>query len=250
MAAFNWTQLIPSVGHTYEHVATLGIASVGAISLGLVARAALGKGEASIVPASRFSVRGIFEVLTEGIGNLTEMVIGHHGRPYTPMFASIFFFVLFNNYLGMIPGMTPATENINTTVGFGIFIFLFYNVMGIRDVGFFNYMKHFLGPFASMKPEGTGAKIINFVFGIVILGSFMFLVEMISHLVRPMSLGLRLANVMMGDHTVLGVFVDLAPYFVPMPFYIIGLFVCFVQAFVFTLLSMVYVSLATAHEEH
>ncbi len=122
--------------------------------------------------------------------------------------------------------------------------------MGIKEVGFFNYMKHFLGPFASMHPEGTAAKILNFVFGVLILGSFMFLIEMISHMVRPMSLGLRLANVMMGDHIVVGVFIDLFWPFIPMPFYVIGLFVCFVQAFVFTLLSMVYVALATAHEEH
>lgn len=250
MAAFNWTQLIPAVGHSYEHIATLGIASVGAIGLGFAAKSALGKGDVAVLPAPKFSLRGVFEMLTEMISGLTEMVIGHHGRAYVPIFASIFFFVLLNNLIGVLPGMTPATENINTTFGFGMFIFLFYNTMGIKEVGFLNYMKHFLGPFASMSPDGAVAKILNFVLGVVVLGSFMFLVEMISHMVRPMSLGLRLANVMMGDHVVLGVFLDLAPFFIPIPFYIIGLFVCFVQAFVFTLLSMVYVSLATAHEEH
>ncbi len=119
MAAFNWTQLIPGVGHTYEHVATLGLASVAAIGLGVAAKAALGKDEDAVVPVSKFSVRGVFEVLTEGMASLTEMVIGHHGRKYTAIFASIFFFVLLNNLIGVIPGMTPATENINTTFGFG-----------------------------------------------------------------------------------------------------------------------------------
>lgn len=251
MAAFNWTQMIPGVAENHiEHVATLGVASVAAIGIGFAARAAIGSGENAIIPASKFSLRGIFEVLTEMISALTEMVIGHHGRKFTAMFSSIFFFVLLNNLIGVIPGMTPATENINTTVGFGLFIFIFYNTMGIKEVGFFNYMKHFLGPFASMHPESTSAKILNFVFGVVILGSFMFFIEMISHAVRPMSLGLRLANVMMGDHIVVGVFLELFWALVPVPFYVIGLFVCFVQAFVFTLLSMVYVALATAHEEH
>ena len=73
-------------------------------------------------------------------------------------------------------------------------------------------------------------------------------IELISHLVRPMSLGLRLFGNMTGDHKVLSIFLDLTPYFVPMIFYGLGLFVCFVQAFVFTLLSMVYISLATAHD--
>jgi F-type H+-transporting ATPase subunit a len=226
---FNWTQLIPGVGHEYAHVATLGVATVAAMGIGVAAKAALGKGEVAILPADKFSLRGVMETLTETISGLADMVIGSHGKHYVPFFTSVFFFVVFNNLIGMIPGMTPATENINTTFGFGILMFLFYNFEGVRENGILAYLKHFMGP-------------------VIFLAPLMFVIELVSHMVRPFSLGLRLANVMMGDHTVLSVFLDLAPIGVPIPFYMMGLFVCFVQAFVFTLLSMVYVAFAIAHD--
>lgn len=226
---FNWTQLIPSVGLEYYHVATLGIVTVATIFIGLAARAALGKGETAVLPADKFSLRGIMEMLTEMMSGLADMVIGEHGKHYVPFFTSVFFFIVFNNLVGMIPGMTPATENINTTFGFGILMFLFYNFQGVKENGPIAYLKHFMGP-------------------VIFLAPLMFVIEIVSHLVRPFSLGLRLANVMMGDHTVLSVFLDLVPIGVPIPFYVMGLFVCFVQAFVFTLLSMVYVAFAIAHD--
>ncbi len=230
--SFNWTELIPVVQENHAaHIATLGIASVTSVGLGLAARSALGKGDQAVVPTQKFSIRGIFEVLTEMIGGLAEMVIGHQGKHFIPLFASVFFFVLLNNFIGMIPGMTPATENINTTFGFGLFMFLAYNFFGIKEQGIVHYLKHFMGP-------------------VLFLAPLMFVIELVSHIVRPFSLGLRLANVMMGDHTVLSVFLDLVPIGVPIPFYMMGMFVCFVQAFVFTLLSMVYVAFAIAHEEH
>jgi F-type H+-transporting ATPase subunit a len=85
------------------------------------------------------------------------------------------------------------------------------------------------------------------------LAPLMLILELISHSVRPISLGLRLKGNMQGDHMVLSIFSDLIPYIVPIPFYVIGIFVCFMQAFVFTLLTMEYIGLATEthdHEEH
>lgn len=227
--AFNWTELIPGVGQQYEHVATLGFVTAATLVIGVAARKALGSGEEAVLPAGKFSLKGIFELFTEGISDLCTMVIGEHGRDYAPLFTSVFFFILLNNLTGMIPGMTPATENINTTFGFGAMMFLIYNFQGIRENGIFAYLKHFMGP-------------------VIFLAPLMFVIELVSHFVRPFSLGLRLANVMMGDHTVLSVFLDLVPIGIPIPFYIMGLFICFVQALVFTLLSMVYVAFAIAHD--
>lgn len=226
--SFTLTSLIPGVGHEYAHVATAAIVTGGLITAGVAARASLGNGETAVIPASKFSIRGFFEVITEFIQGLVDMVIGEHGRPFIPLFASVFTFVLVNNLVGVVPGMVPATENLNTTLGMGIFIFLFYNFHGIKENGI-GYLKHFLGP-------------------VLWLGPFMAIIELISHLVRPVSLGLRLANVMKGDHTVVGIFLDLVPILLPIPFYLLGIFVCFVQAFVFTLLSMVYVAMAVAHD--
>lgn len=229
--AFNWTQLIPQVAHDHDNVAvaTFALTSIALVGVGLAARASLGKGEAAIVPAGSFSLRGLVELITEFIASLVDTVIGHHGRHFTPMFAAVFFFVFCNNLIGIIPGMTPATENINTTFGMGLFMFLAYNTLGIKENGIVGYLKHFMGP-------------------VIFLAPLMFVIELVSHMVRPFSLGLRLANVMMGDHTVVSVFLDLIPIGAPLPFYVMGLFVAFVQAFVFTLLSMVYVAFATAHD--
>ncbi|AZZ35259.1 ATP synthase F0 subunit A [Bdellovibrio sp. qaytius] len=225
---FNWTQLIPGVGHHYAHVATLILATVLTILLGLVARVSLGTGEAAVIPTDKFSVRGVFEFLTEYLYNLASQVIGVHGRDFAPYFAAIFTFILINNFLGLIPGMTPATDNFNTTFAFGVFSFLAYNVVGIKNGGL-GYLKHFLGPVMALAP-------------------LMLIIELISHFIRPLTLGLRLANVMTGDHAVLTVFLNLFPIGPAIPFYLMGMLVCVIQAFVFTLLSMVYVALATAHD--
>ena len=223
---FNWTQLIPGVGHHYTHVATLIIVSLIVMLVGLRARATLGQGESSVVPIGTVSARGFFEFFTEYIGGLSEQVIGHHGRAFGPYFASIFTYILINNLVGLIPGMTPATENFNTTFAFGVFSFLAYNFIGIKEGGL-GYLKHFLGPVLWLAP-------------------LMLIIEIISHIIRPLTLGLRLANVMTGDHTVLSVFLGLFPIGPAIPFYAMGLLVSTIQAFVFTLLSMVYVALATA----
>lgn len=226
--SFSLTSLIPGVGHEFAHVATASIATAGLVGAALVARSQLGTGEVAIVPASKFSIRGIFELITEFIQGLVDMVIGEHGRQFIPLFASIFTFVLINNLIGVLPGMTPATQNMNTTLAIGVFVFLFYNYQGLKENGV-HYLKHFLGPVLWLAP-------------------LMVVIELISHFVRPLSLGLRLANVMSGDHTVVGIFLDLVPLLLPIPFYMMGIFICFVQAFVLTLLSMVYVAMATAHD--
>ena len=225
---FTWSQLIPGVGHHYSHVATLALASIILILVGIRARVALGSGNAAVVPASSFSVRGIFELLTEGIGKLADQVIGHHGRAFAPYFTAIFLYILFNNLLGLIPGMVPATENFNTTFALGVFSFIAYNVIGIKNGGL-GYLKHFLGPVWWLAP-------------------LMLAIELLSHILRPLTLGLRLANVMTGDHAVLAVFLGLFPVGPAIPFYLMGMLVCTIQAFVFTLLSMVYIALATASD--
>lgn len=226
--SFNWTQLIPGVGHENAHVATLALTSVACVGVGLYAKSQLGSGAKATVPSGKFSVRALFEMNAEFMSGLCDSVIGKTGRTYAPFFSALFFFILVNNLVGIIPGMTPATENLNTTIAFGIFSFLTYNFLGLKENGW-SYLAHFAGP-------------------VIWLAPLMVVIELVSHFIRPITLGLRLANVMTGDHTVLSVFLDLVPFGVPIPFYVMGLLVCFIQAFVFTLLSMVYVALATAHD--
>lgn len=237
-AHFNWTQIIPGVDHSNTHVATAAVVTLGLVMVSVAGRVALGKGEAAIVPAGKFSLKGIFEMLTEFIVGTTEMVLGKGHQAYVPLFASIFTFIFVNNLVGLLPGMTPATDNFNTTFAVGIFSFMVYNIVGISKKGF-KYYEDF-----------TGHLPLSFF----LLWPLMIVIEILSHVFRPVSLGLRLAGNMTGDHAVLGVFLDLLPppfvYFVPIVFYALGLLVCFLQAFVFTLLSMTYVMMAQPHDDH
>lgn len=228
MSAFNWVQQIEGVTHDNVHVATAIISVSLMFVLAALGRLALGKGRESVIPASRFSLKGIFEQLTEFNASLADTVIGHDGRRFVPMFTTIFFFIFINNIFGLFPGMAPATENINTGMAVGLFVFITYNAFGFYVHGL-GYFKHFMGPIWWLAPA-------------------IFAVELFSHIVRPVTLGLRLKANMVADHMVLGVFTELVPYIVPVPFYLMGLFVAGMQAFVFTILSMIYVSMAMSHD--
>lgn len=231
-AHFNWLQLVPGIEHETVHVAT-GVAVGALLILGAVAgRLALGSGEAAVAPASKFSLKGIIELVLEFNVGLCDMVIGEEGRRFVPMFSAIFLFVWVHNLVGVLPGMSPSTDNINTTLALGIFSFVAYNYYGVKEHGL-PYFKHFLGP-------------------LLLLAPLMVIIEVISHLVRPLTLGLRLYGNIMADHTVVSVFIEMFDklWFIPVPaiFYGMGIFVASMQAFVFTMLSMIYVSMAIAHD--
>jgi F-type H+-transporting ATPase subunit a len=185
--------------------------------------------DGGVVPDSKLSYLNFFEIVAERMYGLTESVIGHHDAAvHFPFIGSVFLFIFVQNVLGLIPGFIPPTDNLNTTLALGLFVFVYYNYYGFKTNGI-GYLKHFLGPVLPLAP-------------------LMLIIELISHLARPLSLGLRLRGNMTGDHMVLGVFSELVPYLVPIIFMALGLFVCFVQAFVFSLLTMVYISLASSHD--
>ena len=228
MSHFNWLQYWFSLPNNQISVAT-AILVTGLIVIScVVARLALGSGETAVAPAGQFSIKGFFEVLVEGLAGLAKTVLGKDGRIYLPVFGAIFFYILSNNVFGLLPGMAAASANINLGLAVGLFSFVLYNFLGLRAHGF-HYLAHFSGPKWWLAP-------------------FMLPIEIVSHCIRPLSLSLRLSLNMMGDHTVLAIFTDLTKVVVPMIFYGLGAFVSIVQAFVFTLLSMIYVMMATAHD--
>ncbi len=227
-----WLGMIPVLRDYPNHVmmsvliGVVLILSMGIARLQLSKKIRSGNG---LIPDPKLSYRNFFEIFAESLYKMTEMVIGHHDAPlYFPIIGTLFTFVFVSNLAGLIPGFQPATDNMNTTFALGIFVFLYYNWVGLRANGL-SYLKHFMGP-------------------VLLLAPLMFVIELVSHLFRPFSLGLRLRGNIMGDHIVMGVFSDLVPYFVPVAFYALGLFVCFVQAFVFSLMTMVYISMSTSHD--
>ncbi|TDJ00202.1 MAG: ATP synthase F0 subunit A [Candidatus Dadabacteria bacterium] len=187
--------------------------------------------EGSVLPDEKFSLTTIFEILTiDFLFDLFTNVLGssEQAKKYFPLLGASFFFIMFANLLGSIPGFLPPTGNFNTTVACALVIFVMYNYYGFKENGL-SYIKHFAGP-------------------VIFLAPLMFVIELISHFVRPLSLSLRLFMNITGDHLVLGVFTNLIHYIIPAIFVGLGLFVALLQAFIFTVLSAIYISLATSHE--
>jgi len=231
--AFNWISIIPGIGHLPNHVVMTVIIALVLVVTTFVARVQLSKAmsttDGGVIPEARLSYRNFFEIIAENLYKLTEMVIGHHDAPrFFPIIGTLFVFIFTSNLLGLIPGLLPPTDNLNTTLALGGFVFLYYNFIGIKTHGW-RYIKQFMGPVWWLAP-------------------FMFLIELVSHLVRPFSLALRLRGNIAGDHMVLSIFNSLSPYVIPTIFYGLGAFVSFIQAFVFCLLTMVYISLSTSHD--
>lgn len=217
--------------HVPETILTFILIATVLIAIGLFYRYKT-KSVDIIVPDKGISYRNLVEAFGEFIYNLARSIMGEHqAKKFFPVICLLFIFIFLSNVIGLIPGFLPPTANINTTLALGMFVFIYYNIMGVKELGLVAHVKHFMGP-------------------VWYLAFLIFPIELISHSVRPISLALRLKGNMEGDHMVLAIFSDLVPYGIPIVFLVLGLFVCFIQAFVFTLLSMVYISLATAHHDH
>jgi F-type H+-transporting ATPase subunit a len=230
---FNLLAHIPGFKELPNHVGMTVLVALVLIGTTVVARAQLLRSmkgaDGGLVPESKLTFKNFFEIVAESLFKLTESVIGHQETPtYYPIIGMLFVFIFTSNLLGLIPAFQPATDNMNTTLALGVFVFVYYNYAGFRAHGV-RYLKQFLGPVLWLAP-------------------LMLVIELASHIFRPVSLALRLRGNILGDHIVLGVFSGLVPYFLPVVFYGLGVFVAFIQAFVFCLMTMVYISLSTSHD--
>ena len=228
MEHFSWFTLV-GLGH-YDYIWGSLVVLLLIILAGLKIKSALSK-EESVLPDEKFSIRSIFEILTiDFLFDLFTNMLGSRelAKRYFPLLGATFFYILIANLLGLVPGFSSPTGNFNTPVACALVIFVMYNYYGFKANGI-EYLKHFAGP-------------------VVFLAPLMFVIEVISHFVRPVSLSLRLFMNMTGDHMVLGVFTNLVHYVVPAIFIGLGIFVSFLQAFIFTVLSAIYIALATSNE--
>jgi len=156
-----------------------------------------------------------------------DSIIEHGARKFFFLLGTFAFFILANNLIGLIPGFVTPTDQYNVTVVLALMTFVAAHTIGIKIHGF-AYIKKFMGPLWWISP-------------------LMFPIEVISHLVRPLSLSVRLFGNMTGDHKVLVVFTSLLAVGLPIPFMGLGVFVAVLQAFVFVLLSCVYLQDAMEH---
>jgi F-type H+-transporting ATPase subunit a len=172
----------------------------------------------------------VFELIYDFVRGQADDQIGHDGPKHVVLFGTFFLFILFSNLIGIIPGFESPTQTIYVTAGCAVVSFCYYNLVGIRKNGLLGYLKHFVGPIPAMAP-------------------LMIPIEIISHLARPLSLSIRLfANMYAGEQVTL-VFLSLVPFVAPVMFMGLHVFVSVLQAYIFMLLSMMYVGGAVA-EEH
>jgi len=217
-------------------------------------------------------LQNVVEVVLEQVLALLDDVIGHAGRRYLPLIATLGLFILVSNLLGLIPGFIAPTGNLNTTAACALIVFITYHVIGARKVGVIPYLKHFAGPIlgAELFPN----KVVDVAFKVILVPLF-FVIEIFSHLARPLSLALRLFGNMAGGHILLAVMFLLTLGMVSWAFsgslgglglgvpgalLLIGftswflfplkLLVAFLQAFIFCMLSMLYIAGAVQEAEH
>ena len=177
------------------------------------------------------------EVGVLAVRNLIVDVIGPHGVKYFPVVATFGVLILVSNLLGFIPGMMAPTSATSVTFALGISSFIYYNYIGIKENGLLGHLRHFAGPVLAIAP-------------------LLFLIELISNFIRPLSLGIRLFGNMFADEKVAENIANLSPgytyWIVPVLIMPLGLFVAFIQTFIFMFLSMVYISEVShpPHDEH
>ena len=250
---FTWFNLLPEgLQHPIgDHTFFAIVAVLLLIFFAFSARGALAKSQDPAIPAAELGSRNIAELILQLIVSQSDAIIGKAGRKYVPFYGTFFLFILTSNLMGLLPGFGAPTANLNTTIGLAICSFVGYNVIGVREQGV-SYFKHFVGPMTSLPGSSVISK-LAFLPVLLISVMFFFILELFSHGFRPVSLSLRLFGNMMGDHQVIGAFIGLTKLVVPVAFYVMGTLVSLIQAFVFTLLSMIYVALAISHghdEEH
>jgi F-type H+-transporting ATPase subunit a len=203
--------------------------------------------------------QNLMEVVLEQFVNELDETIGHGGRRYLPLIATLGLFILTSNLMGLVPGLIAPTANLNTTAACALIVFFTYHWIGVRKQGLVPYLKHFAGPVpTALKP-------------------LMFVIEIISHCARPLSLSLRLFGNMMAGHILLAIFFFMmgldgmlgwalsgslggiligAPAAAILVVFVIGfllplkILVALIQTFIFCKLAMLYIAAAVEETEH
>jgi F-type H+-transporting ATPase subunit a len=211
-------QLLAAIGlghfaHEYQHI----IHSWFVMLIMIVGSMVLVRG-IKLIPGK---AQNFLEMIIDGLENFMVEITGPEGKAFFPYIATIFFYILICNLLGLVPGFYSPTANLNTTLSMAICTFFLTHAIGIKFHGM-KYIKHFLGP-------------------VWVLAPLMFIIEGIGHVARVMSLSVRLFGNILGKEKILGILFALAGlYLAPLPILFLGILVSLIQAVVFMLLSIVY----------
>ncbi len=207
------------------------------IVAGLGVRKKLAVANAGVLPDEGLSIRNICEVIIEWLSGMAKDRMGDEWRRYFPLVGTMFFFILVSNLMGLIPGFDGSTSDANTTWAWAIISWAFYTYVGVKKHGI-RYLVKFMGP--SFFEKQIGGHTVHFR---LLMPLFMPL-EMVLDLARMLTLAVRLLANMFADHTGIAVWLSLVPLGVPAIFMGLGVVISVLQAFVFSLLTMIYIGLA------
>jgi F-type H+-transporting ATPase subunit a len=175
-------------------------------------------------------LQNVMELIIQFFESLLADLIGEEGKKYLPLVGTVGLFILACNLLGLVPGMMSPTSKLNVTAGCALTVFIYYHWQGIKAQGLFKYLKHFMGPIPLLAP-------------------LMVPIEIISHFSRPLSLSMRLFGNIFAEELLILIMASIIPFLLPLPFMAIAIITAVVQAYVFVLLSCIYIAGAVVHEE-
>lgn len=212
-----------------DHLVMSGVVMLVVLALGLFVRARL-----SVDKPGKTQI--ILEDLISYLQGMLREDIGPKGHRYLGLVAMIGAFIWIGNLMGNVPGLIPATMNINVTLALALIAWLYYHYQGFKEQGVVSYLKHFA------VPPGIPA----------VLAPIMLPIEIISHLSRVMSLSLRLFGNIFGEKLVVLILASIIPFVVPLPIMFLGVIIGTLQALIFVKLTMIYLSasVATEHDHH
>ena len=207
------------------------------LAAGMLIRRRIATENGGLVPDEGVTLRNCFEVIIEGLASLAHDRIGDDWRKYFPIVGTMFVFILFSNLIGLLPGIEGATSDVNTTAAWAVISWIAYTWIGVAKHKQ-KYLIKFMGP--SFFEKEIMGRTVHFR----LLAPLMMALEIPLDLARMLTLAIRLLANMFADHTVIAVWLSLVPIGIPAIFMGLGLIVSFLQAFIFSLLTMIYIGLA------
>ena len=226
----------PVTAHGLEPLVASFLVMLIVVGLAVGVRSQVVDYDRSVIPDAKLTVRTFLEVYVGfWYGTMRDMMGPKRAKRYFPLVGTLACFIFFANALGLIPGFTPPTSNWNVTVGCALVVFVMFNYYGLRENGL-GYFKHLFGPYI-----GWWGIPINLL---------LFVIEMVSLLIRPFTLSIRLMLNMAVDHLLVTLALGMVALFLPVPVLVLSTLVIIVQVMVFCQLTSIYIALATEHEEH
>lgn len=213
--------------HVPDHLVFVALITLAILFIGLAIRSSL-----SVESPGKLQI--VLEDVVTFLLGVLEGNMGTKGRQFLPLLGTIFVFILFGNLMGQIPGLGSPTSNINVPFALALTLWLYYHWQGIKANGLVGYIKHF-----AVMPGVP-----------VVMSPLIFVIEIISHMSRVLSLTLRLFGNIFGEHLVVLIIASIVPFLAPLPIQFLGLIVGPLQAFIFLTLGAIYLTAATHVDHH